>query len=179
METSREIQDTLPPEYLPQPCNQEDSPRGRKKLVCMSSTPTFLRRLPKGLAFVLPSLVLWWVQHNQATWRYRRWWHELIDAMDPPHCSAWNKLMKNFSSQLLFWEAKHWSMYPASQLLWSAQRTGIFLSSLGVLTDLAIWRRAEMEFWTDRYHSFPLVQHRVSRLKRQLSAFLWGGTELV
>lgn len=113
VETSREIQDTLPQEYLSQPHNQEDSPRGEKKLVCMSSTPTFLRRLPKGLAFVLPSLALWWVQHSWATWGYWRWWHGLIDAIDPPHCSTWNKLMKNLSSRLLLWESKGWSMYPA------------------------------------------------------------------
>lgn len=65
----REIQDTLLSEFLPPIQCQEilqfpANPPGAKEVSCMSNAPTFLQKLPRELASVLPD---WQNQHNLAT----------------------------------------------------------------------------------------------------------------
>ena len=77
-----------------------------KGLVCVSSTTTFPRGLPKGLASVFPVLELWQPWHSLATWWKLKWWLWLVNTIDPPRSSEQFEQIKIPALSLHLWRER-------------------------------------------------------------------------
>lgn len=134
-----------------------DSPRGRKGLVHMSITPTFLRGLLRGLAFILPVLEFWQVWHSLAPWRRMKM------AVLTNRCHRFSSMLSkewmDKKSQLSAspWEGEQWihafyaptSLGLPKELIFVLPVQGLWW----VWHSLAAWGKREMAVWPGRCHN--------------------------